>query len=248
MQELLKAKGLKISGRKDELIARLAGVPVPQSGVDKCSGKICVVDKVCNPDTGRCVSNKGKIGKKISIKSSSPKKVEKISIKSSSPKKVQKIRKVKKVRKISEKNLKKLLIMEKAFENSNQEVPSTEKLTKMLLKWKQDVITLNLKNEILDFAGDNKYKKIYMFKRVVRKAFPIKTLDDGDLILAFLMIFATSLKRSLGKELFDMLDETFSVDKTPSPPKVKTKTLSHPPRLYLLKSSPRPHPLLKSNV
>ena len=125
LQELLRAKGLKVSGRKDELVARLAGVSIAQSGVDKCSGKTCPVDKVCNPETGRCVIATGKIGKKISVKPASPPR------RSSTPppvvKKSKKVKKVKKVSKppiISENVLKKLLIMEKAYENANQAVPA----------------------------------------------------------------------------------------------------------------------------
>ena len=41
---------------------------------DKCKTKVCASDKICNPDSGRCVLRSGKIGKKISSKKRSPSK------------------------------------------------------------------------------------------------------------------------------------------------------------------------------
>ena len=172
LQQLLREKGLKISGRKDELIARLAGVVLQKSLIDKCSGKKCQDNKVCNPETGRCVNATGKIGKKMVAKVlSPPKKV------LSPPKKV-----------LSEKNIKKLVIMEKAYEKSNQIVPTIAKLSKILAKWKKDVISPDLKKKILDFAEDDN-EKIYMFKSIVQKAFPNKKIKDTD--LAFIIIFSS---------------------------------------------------------
>ena len=188
LQQLLREKGLKISGRKDELIARLAGVVLQKSLIDKCSGKKCQDNKVCNPETGRCVNATGKIGKKMAAKVLSP------------PKKV-----------LSEKNIKKLVIMEKAYEKSNQIVPTIAKLSKILAKWKKDVISPDLKKKILDFAEDDN-EKIYMFKSIVQKAFPNKKIKDTD--LAFIIIFSSSIKRALGKELFDTIEYSISRTQT----------------------------------
>ena len=41
------------------------------SPVDKCAGKKCISEKICNPKTGRCVKRDGRIGKALLKKSKS---------------------------------------------------------------------------------------------------------------------------------------------------------------------------------
>ena len=98
--------------------------------------------------------------------------------------------------------------MEKVYENANRVVPTTTKLTSMLNKW-QKVINPDLGR------GDNKYMEIFNFKKAVLAGFPgkVEKLNNKDVVLAFLIIFAKPIKQAIDKGLFHRLDYAISTQK-----------------------------------
>ena len=200
LQQMLREKGLKVSGKKDELIARLTVAAVTTTVQDKCAGKTCPSGKICNPSSGRCVTATGKIAK--SIPKAPPKSPEFIL----KPKVEPKI-------KIDKKTLEKLLIMEKVYEKADKKVPDVVKLTSRLRKWRDAVLTPELRKDIEENSHGNKYKAVDMYKRKVSANFPDKNrreFDNLDILVAFFLIFKSNIKARLGREIYDLIADVFA--------------------------------------
>ena len=183
LQQILRSRGMKISGKKDELIARLVS-----QDVNKCGGKTCPAGKICNPASGRCVSAGGKIGQVLKTSAPSPPKLQKITA--------------------SHKTMAKLLYMEKLYEEVNKRVPSAVKLTRLLQKWKQNVITPNL-NAVIKYKAPyikwvkEGHRELFVLKKIIKEGFTGKPdiFTEEQLFTAFVTLFKTDLKKNTKTDL-----------------------------------------------
>lgn len=201
LQELLRAKGLKVSGKKDELLARLGMNKSPKT-------RSAHKSRYRSGSRSRKIRSRSRAVKRVTFSKSVH--IKNISPRAKSP--PPKTRSAHKVRSpVKFPTMRHLLIMEKLYENANLVVPTVDKLKIILKKWKKS-IKPSLGKEISEKSGGNKYKENYYFRQVAVNNFAGKNkIDDRDVVLAFLIIFDKDLKKALGKELFDRLDAAFSV-------------------------------------
>ena len=170
LQAIAKARGIPYSGlRKAELEARLA-----QPSSSKCEGKVCPNGQVCNPKTGRCVKKSGKIGQSVLEK------------KLELPVPMKLI--------IDDKTLKKLLIAEHLYEESNVVVPTSDILVDILELWRSRILRKSFKDELK--LKMNRLDPYAAFVTLVHANFPPKNREKFDpklTTLTFIRIFKRGL-------------------------------------------------------